>query len=396
MSEALPPKRFDIRPRLPFGDRFRRGAPRPLAGPPRVSGSLLRLSLAIAVGYSALAGGLAYWQVIEAQRLTTDPLNPIVLAAARNAPRGTIYDAKGNVLADNAPGSKQLREYPYLVAAPVVGYRSSIFGTAGLERTYNAQLTGLTTLRAGDELLRKFRDQAYNPSDVHTSLDIDLQQAAADLLGDQRGAVVAIEPSTGRILAIVSSPTYNPNKVVDASGGRRYVAGLQARSDSPLLNRATQGLYVPGSVFKIVTAISRSRLWLDHPADHVPRPARGVRHRLSCRRLPHPRLAARCADRPPSRLLRGDRGLEQHLVRARWPGHRRGEPDRVRQPIRFRRTHSVRSAHLTQPADQRRRAARRVPRPGLSWPTRPTASPRCSSRRCRWRSSRRRSPTTAC
>ena len=138
----------------------------------------------------------------------------------------------------------------------MVGYHSTIFGSAGLEKTYDAQLTGLVSLRAGDELLRKFRDQAYNPSDVYTSLDVELQQAAADLLGDQRGAVVAIEPSTGRVLALVSSPTFNANRVADPATARRYVATLQERTDSPLLNRATQGLYVPGSVFKIVTAIA--------------------------------------------------------------------------------------------------------------------------------------------
>jgi peptidoglycan glycosyltransferase len=225
------------------------------SGPPRIAGSLLRLSIALAVGYAALASGLLYWQVMQARSLTSDPLNPIVLAAARDSPRGTIYDANGNVLADNTKGNQHLRDYPYPVAAPIVGYRSNIFGTAGLENAYDAQLTGLGSLNEGDDLLRKFRTQQYDPSDVHTSIDIDLQQAAADLLGDQHGAVVAIEPSTGRVLALVSSPTYDPNLIVDPNRGRQYVASLQANTDdSPLLNRATQGLYVPGSVFKIVTA----------------------------------------------------------------------------------------------------------------------------------------------
>jgi peptidoglycan glycosyltransferase len=226
-------------------------------GSPRIAGSLLRLSLALAIGYGALAAGLMYWQVVEAQRLTTDPLNPLVLSAARLAPRGTIYDRNGVVLARNVEtDGEPLREYLYPVAAPVVGYRSGIFGTAGIERTYDAQLTGLVSLRPGDELLRKFHDQPYNPSDVLLSLDIELQRFAADLLGDQRGAIVAIEPSTGRVLALVSSPTFNPNRLVDPTTGRSYVAALQEREDSPLLNRATQGLYVPGSVFKIVTAIA--------------------------------------------------------------------------------------------------------------------------------------------
>jgi peptidoglycan glycosyltransferase len=114
----------------------------------------------------------------------------------------------------------------------------------------------LVSLRPGDELLRKFHGEVYNPSDLVTSLDIELQRVATDLLGSQRGAIVAIEPATGRVLALASSPTFNPNRVVDPQSGRDYVAELQARDDSPLLNRATQGLYVPGSVFKIVTAIA--------------------------------------------------------------------------------------------------------------------------------------------
>jgi peptidoglycan glycosyltransferase len=229
----------------------------PVGTPPRIAGSLVRLSLALAVAYGALAGGLTWWQVVQAQQLTADPLNPLVIQATRQAPRGTIYASGGQVLAQSVDdGGTPVREYPYPVVAPVVGYDSDVFGTAGLERTYDAQLTGLATLRPGDDLLRKFRGQPYDPSDLYLSLDLDLQQAAADLLGNQSGAVVAIEPSTGRVLALVSSPTFNPNRLVDPSGGRRYMSSLQQDDGSPLLNRATQGLYVPGSVFKIVTAIA--------------------------------------------------------------------------------------------------------------------------------------------
>lgn len=225
--------------------------------PPRIGGSLLRLSLALAVGYASLAAGLGYWQVVQAEALSTDPRNPLVLAAAREAPRGRILDANGTVLARNLAGSgrESRREYPEPAAALVVGYNSHIFGTAGLERTYDAQLTGLLSARPGDELFRKFRTEPYDPADLILSLDIRLQRAAADLLGDRRGAVVAIEPSTGRILALVASPTFDPNRIVEPGrGGRSYLARLRERADSPLLNRATQGLYVPGSVFKIVTA----------------------------------------------------------------------------------------------------------------------------------------------
>lgn len=225
--------------------------------PPAIGTSLLRLSLALVIGYGALVGGLGYWQVVESQRLSTDSGNPLVLAAARQAPRGRILDVGGTVLARNVRGSEPepVREYPHPVVAPVVGYRSVIFGTAGLERSYDAQLTGLRSLTPGDEFFRKFREEPYDPNDLLLSLDLRLQQRAASALGDRHGAVVAIEPSSGRILAMVSSPTFDPNRIVEGGRrGRNYVARLRERDDSPLLNRAAQGQYVPGSVFKIVTA----------------------------------------------------------------------------------------------------------------------------------------------
>ncbi len=266
------------------------------------------------------------------------------------------------------------RSYPYLAAAPVVGYRSDIFGAAGLERTYDAQLTGLVSLRPGDELLRKFRDQPYNPSDLYTSLDIDLQQAAFDLLGDQRGAVVAIEPTTGRVLALASNPTFNPNRVVDPDDGRDYVAALREREDSPLLNRATQGLYVPGSVFKIVTAVAglgSGAIGPDTTYENQPEEydtgflVDGFRMRDFPTRRP---------DRPSARLLRGDRGLEQHLVRPRRARHRPRQHGRVGEPLRVRRSDPVRAAHVAQPGQRRRRPAGRFPRPGRAGQRRLRAS----------------------
>jgi penicillin-binding protein A len=233
-------------------------APPKLAkGPPRIGGSLLRLAIALAAGYSILAVGLGYWQVVQSQDLSEDPRNPLVVQASRSAPRGQILAADGQVLARNSGrGPNAVRVYPYPVFAPVIGYKSLLFGTAGLERAYDQQLIGLRTLSPGDEFFAKFRGDRYDPADLVTSLDVDLQQAAADALGSDSGAVVAIEPSTGRILAMVSGPTFDPNKIADPDKAKAYLDKLQQSSGSPLLNRATQGQYVPGSVFKIVTAVA--------------------------------------------------------------------------------------------------------------------------------------------
>ncbi len=228
------------------------------AGAPPLGRGLAGLTVVVLVAYGALALGLGYWQGIQAQTLTEAPDNPIV-AVLRDAPRGRILDARGTVLAqDVVSGGTRRRSYPLVSAAPVVGYWTRTLGAAGLERTYDAQLSGFAGLTPVDRLLRKFRADPTSPQDVVTTLDMRLQAQAARLLAGRRGAIVALEPSTGRILAMVGNPSFDPNKLVDPAGGQAYLASLQAgpASASPLLNRATLGRYTPGSIFKIVTEIA--------------------------------------------------------------------------------------------------------------------------------------------
>ena len=223
---------------------------------PGIGSGLLRVGMVICLAYALIAVGAGWLQVVQAGPLSEDPRNPLQLAAERAAPRGRILDVRGVVVADNgrATGGVRPRRYPHPAMAPITGYKSVLFGTAGLERTYDRQLVGLDQLQSGGELLRKFRSQPTDPSDLHLSVDVRFQELATRLLGDQRGAIVAIEPSTGRILALVSTPGYDPAELVDPVTGRAYLAGLDRDSDAPLLDRATQGRYVPGSVFKLVTA----------------------------------------------------------------------------------------------------------------------------------------------
>jgi peptidoglycan glycosyltransferase len=225
---------------------------------PGIGSALLRVGLVIGLLYGGIAVGLGWWQVAEAGRLTDDPLNPLRLAAMREEPRGRILDARGRVLAMSIgePGSGQRRRYPAPVVAPVVGYQSLLLGTAGLEKTYDRQLVGIGDLGPGGDLLRKLRPDPVDPSDLWLSIDLRLQRLGASLLGDDKGAVIAIEPATGRVLAMVSSPTYDPNRLASLVRGRGYLDALRDDPDAPLLNRATQGRYVPGSVFKVVTAIA--------------------------------------------------------------------------------------------------------------------------------------------
>ena len=226
-------------------------------GAPLMQRGLARLAVAIVVCYAAVALGLGYWQGLQAQALTDDPGNPLV-AALRDGPRGRILDARGTVIAqDVTVGGVRVRRYPQPAAEPVVGYWSSTLGSSGLEHAYDADLSGLAGTSPVDELLRKFGASSATPLDVVTSLDMRLQADAVKLLGKQKGAIVALDPTTGRVLALASTPSFDPNQVVAPGTGTAYLAGLSAPGNaSPLLDRATQGRYTPGSVFKMVTAVA--------------------------------------------------------------------------------------------------------------------------------------------
>jgi peptidoglycan glycosyltransferase len=225
---------------------------------PPIRRSVLRAALVLGAVYVALAIGLSYWQVLEADNLTSDPGNPLVLAARRNAQPGRILDVRRTVLVDNvqAADGSTIRQYREPSFGSVIGYRSLRFGTAGLERTYDAQLVGLMPPDPLGRLFRKLQPDPYRPQDIVLGIDARLEVKAAQLLGDRRGSIVALEPSTGRVLAMVSSPTYDANTIVDPKTGAAAFRRLQKDPATPLLDRSTQGRYVPGSVFKIVTAIA--------------------------------------------------------------------------------------------------------------------------------------------
>lgn len=223
-----------------------------------ISADVVRTGIALACAFVILAAGAGWWQVVDAQRLATAPDNPAVIAAARRTLRGPIVDRNGSWLARStrdANGEAQ-RVYRDTTISQVVGYASRIYGTAGLERTYNAQLLGLVGADPLGGLLDKFRAAPAQPLGLRLSLDLRLQQAAVAGLGKDRGAVVMLDPRTGEILALASTPTYDASAIADPTKAADTFDALLADPSNPLLPRATQGRYVPGSVFKIVTAMA--------------------------------------------------------------------------------------------------------------------------------------------
>jgi peptidoglycan glycosyltransferase len=220
--------------------------------------AIARVGLALAVAFGALAAGAGYWQVFQAQELSSSPDNPVVIAAARSAVRGQIFDRDGTLLVSSRrdENGEPYRTYRDNTFSPVIGYASRQFGTAGLERAYDAELVGLKRPDPVSDLLKKFEQDPYDPQNLALTLSRPLQRAAVAALGDQRGAVVMLDPRTGEVLALASTPIFDANAVANPATSAQAFAQLLDDERQPLLPRATQGRYVPGSVFKIVTAIA--------------------------------------------------------------------------------------------------------------------------------------------
>ena len=230
------------------------GSRRPL-GP-----NIARVGLALAVAFGALAAGAGYWQVARSSELSAARDNPAVVAAQRHALRGRILDRNGTILADNRrdENGEPYRLYRDTAMTQVIGYASRQFATAGLERAYDSQLVGAVRPDPVSDLLKKFEQDPFDPQQLTLSISLPLQRAAVRELGSDRGAVVMLDPRTGEVLALASTPTYDANGIAGPNAGaaQRAFNALRDNAAQPLLPRATLGQYVPGSVFKIVTALA--------------------------------------------------------------------------------------------------------------------------------------------
>jgi peptidoglycan glycosyltransferase len=233
--------------------------PRPAARPKPLGETIGHVGLALVVAFAGIALGAGYWQVLRSPDLSRAADNPAVIAAARNVVRGRIVDRDGRVLASNKRSTttgEPYRVYPDRAFSTVIGYASSDFGTAGLEHSWNAELTGVSNRDPLGDVLRKFQKDPFDPQQLTLGISSTLQRAAIKGLGNDRGAVVMLDPTTGEILALASTPTYDTAAIANPKTARAAFAAVLDSSARPLVTRATQGQYVPGSVFKIVTAIA--------------------------------------------------------------------------------------------------------------------------------------------
>ncbi|WP_329337252.1 penicillin-binding transpeptidase domain-containing protein [Streptomyces sp. NBC_01352] len=197
-------------------------------------------------------------QVVQAGSYDDNPANRRNSIARYGQPRGDIL-VGGAPVTGSRDTREQLRyERTYEdgpLYAPVTGFASQEYGTTFLEHSEDDVLSGTDPMLSGFPLWNDLTRSRPLGGDVVTTLDRAAQQAAYDGLRGRKGAVAAIEPSSGRILALVSTPSYNPAALSgnDATVGRSW-ARLNGDADKPMLNRAVRQTYPPGSTFKVVTA----------------------------------------------------------------------------------------------------------------------------------------------
>jgi penicillin-binding protein A len=208
-----------------------------------------RTALALVVGFVVVAGALGYWQVWRAAELADDPANPRVAQVRLEEPRGRILDRTGQVLAASESTPDGLRrQYARPSLVHTLGFHSARFGDTNLEAAYDAELRGERSPSLLDRLTTLLVHRPPESSDLVLTVDARVHDAAVAALGDATGAIVALDPRSGAVLALVSTPYFDPNASDD------LLATIQNDPGQPLFNRALQATYVPGSTFKAVTA----------------------------------------------------------------------------------------------------------------------------------------------
>ena len=217
-----------------------------------MNSQVVRLFGLIVLLFAVLVGFTSRWSVFEAEALRDQDENKRVLLEQQQIRRGTIFAADGSVIARSRQRGKGearifVRRYPQgaLFGHPI-GYSFTELGQSAFERFHNDELIGEES--EFTSLLDELRGHRQEGDDIVSTLFPSAQQTALDALGGQAGAVVALEPQTGKVRALVSQPPYDPT---DVPGN---FAQLNKDPEAPLLDRATQSGYPPGSTMKTVTA----------------------------------------------------------------------------------------------------------------------------------------------
>lgn len=218
--------------------------------------NILRITYLFSALFICMAGYFAWFLQFESENVIGSSYNARLDRFADRIVRGSILSNDGTVLAEtkvNAEGG-ETRYYPYdYLFTHSVGY-SALNGKTGLESLANFYLLS-SHVNLIEKAVNELRGEKNLGDNVVTTLDLELQKIASDALGNNRGAVIAMEPDTGKILAMVSQPNFNVNQVDEK--WNELIAPENTKAQ--LVNRATQGLYPPGSTFKILTVLEYMR-----------------------------------------------------------------------------------------------------------------------------------------
>jgi len=219
-----------------------------------------RVSIGIGVLFGALFVSTTIIQVFQADSLRVDPRNVRTLYDSYATERGSILVGSTQI-AESVP-SEDVYRYQRTyngggLYAPITGYYTINQGISGLEFAMNDKLSGQSNSQFFDQVMSLVSGTDPRGASIKLTINAAIQQAARDALGNLTGAAIAIEPSTGRILALVSTPSFDPNDLAshDTNAVADKYHSLNSSSGTPLINRAIAGdLYHPGSVFKLVVA----------------------------------------------------------------------------------------------------------------------------------------------
>lgn len=199
---------------------------------------------------------LVYFSLFEARAISSNSYNRRLRESSENIIRGSIEDRKGEVLVKSTKyksGVKRKYIYPRSFSH-IIGYSSKNYGSSGLEAYYNKEL--MSSSDTMESLRSKLNDYFINGNNIRLTLDRALQTYASEQLRGKKGSIVVLRPDTGEILAMVSKPDFDPSSI------QNNWDSLINDKNSPLLSRASEGLYAPGSIFKLVvtSAILQNKL----------------------------------------------------------------------------------------------------------------------------------------
>ncbi|MFV0452651.1 MAG: peptidoglycan D,D-transpeptidase FtsI family protein [Propioniciclava sp.] len=224
-----------------------------------MNGPIRGVSVLVMIMFAAIMINQTYTYVVRTPSLLADPANRRVRDAAFGSDRGDILVGNTAVVASEPVDDRYGFQRTYAdgsLYAPVTGYYSFLYGGSGLEQSYNRQLSGMSDAQFLDRIVDIATGEPPQGATLETTLNASAQQAAAQALGDRPGAVVALDYTTGAVLALVTSPSYDPRDLAthDLAASEDAWNALNDDSGRPLTNRAAREIYPPGSTFKLVVS----------------------------------------------------------------------------------------------------------------------------------------------